>query len=256
MIHMERHLGSSSDFKSDTPLVDQLEERSNLLIAGLRHAQHLSSSISATLNVCAILSKPIAKAAVLSLCRSIELLKAIHFTFHRHTLNISKSVNHVILHTTLKAAAILEKCQLRAKAEKRSTKRHDEILAAFQILESSVKDGVKGTPDRRAVVDLTLSIVRDTKHVKDDELTALAMALKQIAIVSTIFSSVHRACDCAFFYWHRAVIPVYLADVFKSGSEGNGSADAYRMRYFFSAMKDCLEPMAKVAHLENHMMMR
>ena len=87
--------------------------------------------------------QPMAKAAVLSLCRSIELLKAIHFTFHRHSLNITKSVNHVILHSTLKAAAILEKCHLRAKAEKRSTRRHDEILAAFQIIDSCVKDGVK-----------------------------------------------------------------------------------------------------------------
>merc|ERR1719383_342820 len=197
-----------------------------------------------------------AKTAVLSLCRALELLKAIHFTFHRHSLSISKSVNHVVLHLTLKAVGILDRCRLRAKAEKRSTRRHEEILAAFQILESSIKEGVKGTPDRKAIIDLSLAIVRNTKHVKDDEMNSLTATLKQISLVSSIFARAKRACDCAFFYWHRAVIPVYLVDVFKSGSEGNGSADAYRMRYFFAALKDCLEPMAKVTHLEDHKMMR
>ena len=87
-------------------------------------------------------------------------------------------------------------------------------------------------------------------------MNALTTHLKQMSVVSTVFARVRRACDCAFFYWHRAVIPVYLKDVFKSGADGNGSADAYRMRYFFAALKDCLEPMAKVKHLEDHKMMR
>ena len=146
---MERHLGSSSDLKSDTPLVDQLEERCDLLIAGLAHAQSLSAWIATTLNVCAVLSKPMAKSAVLALCRALELLKAIHFTFHRHSLSISKSVNHVLLHLTLKATGIVDRCQIRAKAEKRSTRRHEEILAGFYILEGCVKEGVKGEESGR-----------------------------------------------------------------------------------------------------------
>ena len=133
MIHMERQLGSSSGLKTDASLVNQLDDRCRLLMTGLSHAQSLSNWITTTLNICAVLSKPMSKSAVLALCRSVELLKAIDFTFHRHSLNISKSVNHVILHLMLKAAAILEKCHLRAKAEKRSTRRHEEILAAFQV---------------------------------------------------------------------------------------------------------------------------
>ena len=138
-------------------------------------------------------SELVTRSAVLSLCRSVELLKAVHFTFHRHSLNITKSVNHVILHLKLRAAGILEKCQLRAKAEKsRSTRRHDEILAAFQILEASIRDGVKGTEERGIIVHLALAIVRDTKHVKDEEMTAIVAALRKIALVATIFGRVRR----------------------------------------------------------------
>ena len=67
MIRMERHLGGTTELKSDTPLTDQLEERCDLLVSGLAHAQSLATSIAATLNACAVLSKAVARLSSLLL---------------------------------------------------------------------------------------------------------------------------------------------------------------------------------------------
>ena len=61
MIGVERHLGGTTELKSDAPLTDQLEERCDLLVSGLAQAQSLAASIAATLNACAVLSKAVAR---------------------------------------------------------------------------------------------------------------------------------------------------------------------------------------------------
>ena len=42
------------------------------------------------------LQKPMTKASVLAMCRLIELLKAIEHTFHRRTMLLAESLNHIV----------------------------------------------------------------------------------------------------------------------------------------------------------------
>ena len=57
------------------------------------------------MNLHAALSKPMTKTAVLALCKLIELLKAIEHTFHRRSMLIAESVNHIVQYLSFMALA-------------------------------------------------------------------------------------------------------------------------------------------------------
>lgn len=37
-----------------------------------------------------------------------------------------------------------------------------------------------------------------------------------IPLISTLHCRVQMQCDCCFLYWHRAVFPIYLDDVYEN----------------------------------------
>ena len=57
------------------------------------------------MNLHVALSKPMTKTAVLALCKLVELMKAIEHTFHRRSMLIAESVNHIVQHLSFMALA-------------------------------------------------------------------------------------------------------------------------------------------------------
>ena len=67
-----------------------------LLLQGLLYAYSIRQLVSTTLNLHVSLQKPMTKASVLAMCRVVELLKAIEHTFHRRTMLLAESLNHIV----------------------------------------------------------------------------------------------------------------------------------------------------------------
>ena len=47
--------------------------------------------------------KPMTKTFVLALCQLVELLKAIEHTFHRRSMLVAESINHILQHLVFMA---------------------------------------------------------------------------------------------------------------------------------------------------------
>jgi len=72
-------------------------------IQGLLYAYSIRQLVTTTLNLHVSLQKPMTKASVLAMCRLVELLKAIEHTFHRRTMLLAESLNHIVQNISHKA---------------------------------------------------------------------------------------------------------------------------------------------------------
>jgi len=70
---------------------------------GLLYAYSIRQLVTTTLNLHVSLQKPMTKASVLAMCRLVELLKAIEHTFHRRTMLLAESLNHIVQNVGHKA---------------------------------------------------------------------------------------------------------------------------------------------------------
>ncbi|XP_019466978.1 WASH complex subunit 4-like [Meleagris gallopavo] len=84
------------------------------------------------------------------------------------------------------------------------------------------------------------------KTFKDEELLPLQLVLKKLDLISELTERVRAQCDCCFLYWHRAVFPIYLDDVYEN------AVDSARLHYMFSALRDCVPAMMHARHLESY----
>ncbi|XP_009888769.1 PREDICTED: WASH complex subunit 7-like, partial [Charadrius vociferus] len=84
------------------------------------------------------------------------------------------------------------------------------------------------------------------KTFKDEELIPLQLVLKKLDLISELTERVRAQCDCCFLYWHRAVFPIYLDDVYEN------AVDSARLHYMFSALRDCVPAMMHARHLESY----
>lgn len=81
---------------------------------GLLYAYSLSHTLKTMMNLYIDLRRPMTKTTVLALCRVAELLKAIEHTFHRRSMLIAESINHVVQHLSFIALSTISTAKVRA----------------------------------------------------------------------------------------------------------------------------------------------
>ncbi|XP_074621303.1 WASH complex subunit 4-like isoform X2 [Acropora palmata] len=234
MVHME------SSFSKGGSLEHDLNARCVLFVKGILLAHTVSYLVRTVMNMHLVLSKPLTKTAVLALCRLVELLKAIEHTFHRRSMLIAESVNHMLQHLTFMALACIDTAKKRIVADKKYTDKRLDVLAAL-VLVQNVLNG-PATKERRLVTQLGLHVATQFKSLRDEEMTSLTGVMKRINIISDLRARVKRACDCGFLHWHRVVFPIYLDDLFESAT------DVHRIHYMISALSDCVPVIQQVKH--------
>ncbi|XP_015749024.1 PREDICTED: WASH complex subunit 7-like isoform X1 [Acropora digitifera] len=234
MVHME------SSFSKGGSLEHDLNARCVLFIKGILIAHTVSYLVRTVMNMHLVLSKPLTKTAVLALCRLVELLKAIEHTFHRRSMLIAESLNHMLQHLTFMALACIDTAKKRIVADKKYTDKRLDVLAAL-VLVQNVLNG-PATKERRLVTQLGLHVGTQFKSLRDEEMTSLTGVMKRINIISDLRARVKRACDCGFLHWHRVVFPIYLDDLFESAT------DVHRIHYMISALSDCVPVIQQVKH--------
>uniref|UniRef100_A0A4W6EPJ6 WASH complex subunit 4 n=1 Tax=Lates calcarifer TaxID=8187 RepID=A0A4W6EPJ6_LATCA len=220
MMKMESIL--SKDHKSDK-LADDLNSRCNVFVQG-------------------ILYRPMTKTSVKALCRLVELLKAVEHTFHRRSMVVADSVSHITQQLQSQALNAIGTAKKRVISDKKYSEQRLDVLSSLVLAENALSG--PSTKERRLVVSLALCVGTQLKTFKDEELLPLQLVLKKLDLISELRERVKLQCDCSFLYWHRAVFPIYLDDVY------DNAVDAARIHYMFSALRDSVLSMLYAKHME------
>uniref|UniRef100_A0A8C9TCN7 WASH complex subunit 4 n=1 Tax=Scleropages formosus TaxID=113540 RepID=A0A8C9TCN7_SCLFO len=231
----------SKEQKSDK-FSEDLSSRCNIFVQGILYAYGISTIIKTTMNLYMSMQKPMTKASVKSLCRLVELLKSIEHTFHRRSAVVADSVAHITHQLQSQALAAIATAKKRVISDKKYSEQRLDVLSALVLAENALNG--PSTKERRLMVSLALSVGTQMKTFKDEELLPLQLVLKKLDLISELRERVKVQCDCGFLYWHRAVFPIYLDDVY------DHAVDAARIHYMFSALRDCVPTMLHAKHLE------
>ncbi|CAG2204056.1 MRT43 [Mytilus edulis] len=234
MIEMDSNISQKS-------LMEDLNNKCVLFIQGLLYANNIKHLVRTVMNLHVALQKPMTRTAVISLCRLIELLKAIEHTFHRRTMLISDYVSHISQHLGFLLLSSISTAKKRITSDKRYSERKLDVLSSLVLAETALNG--PGTKERRLILQLALAVGKTMKTFKDDELSTMNGTLRKLDAICDLRESVRKACDCSFLYWHRVVFPIYLTDTF------DNLVDPHRMHYMFGALRDCVPPMAAVKHI-------
>ncbi|KAF4081421.1 hypothetical protein AMELA_G00160980 [Ameiurus melas] len=240
MMKMEAIL--SKDQKTEK-LSEDLSNRCNVFVQGVLYAYSISTIIKTTMNLYMSMQRPMTKTSVKALCRLVELLKAVEHTFHRRSLVVADSVSHITQHLQSQALASISTAKKRVISDKKYSEQRLDVLSSLVLAENTLNG--PSTRERRLVVSLALSVGTQMKTFKDEELLPLQLVLKKLDLISELRERVKVQCDCSFLYWHRAVFPIYLDDVY------DNAVDAARIHYMFSALRDCVPTMLYAKHMES-----
>ncbi|XP_057296069.1 WASH complex subunit 4-like isoform X2 [Hydractinia symbiolongicarpus] len=225
-------------------LGDSLNKKAVLFIQGVKYAFNISHMIRTIMNLHVALSKPMTKSAVLAFCRLIELLKAIECTFHRRSMYVAESINHIIQHLSFKAMVIVDTAKKRISQDKKFTDLSLDVLAALGLLQYTLNGA--GTQERRLITNVAMHIGSQRRSFRDDEYNNLTSLLKNLDIILDLKGWLRGACDCSFLYWHKVILPVYLKDVYES------CVDTHRIHYMFGALRDCAPQLKFARHEETN----
>ncbi|XP_076775882.1 WASH complex subunit 4 isoform X1 [Arvicanthis niloticus] len=223
---------------------EDLTNRCNVFIQGFLYAYSISTIIKTTMNLYMSMQKPMTKTSVKALCRLIELLKAIEHMFYRRSMVVADSVSHITQHLQHQALNSISVAKKRVISDKKYSEQRLDVLSALVLAENTLNG--PSTKQRRLIVSLALSVGTQMKTFKDEELFPLQVVMKKLDLISELRERVQAQCDCCFLYWHRAVFPIYLDDVYEN------AVDAARLHYMFSALQDCVPAMMHSRHLESH----
>ncbi|KAM3833616.1 WASH complex subunit 4 isoform 2-T2 [Vipera latastei] len=222
---------------------EDLSNRCNVFIQGFLYAYSLRNIITTTMNLHMSMQKPMTKTSVKALCRLVELLKAIEYTFYRRSMTVADSVTHIIQHLQHQALNAIAVAKKRVVSDKKYSEQRLDVLSALVLAENTLNG--PSTKQRRLIVSLALSVGTQMKTFKDEELLPLQVVMKKLALISELRERVQSQCDCCFLYWHRTIFPIYLDDVYEN------AVDAARLHYMFRALRDCVPAMMHSRHLES-----
>uniref|UniRef100_A0A3B4A457 Uncharacterized protein n=1 Tax=Periophthalmus magnuspinnatus TaxID=409849 RepID=A0A3B4A457_9GOBI len=240
MMKMESIL--SKEHKSDK-LVEDLNSRCNVFLQGILYAYSISTIIKTTMNMYMSMQRPMTKASVKALCRLVELLKAVEHTFYRRSIVGADSVSHISQQLQSQALNAINVAKKRVISDKKYSEQRLDVLSSLVLAENALSG--PSTKERRLVVALALCVGTQLKTFKDEELLPLQLVLKKLDLISELSERVKLQCDCSFLYWHRAVFPIYLDDVY------DNAVDAARIHYMFSALRDSVPSMMHAKHTES-----
>ncbi|XP_055973291.1 WASH complex subunit 4 isoform X2 [Sorex fumeus] len=207
---------------------EDLTNRCNVFIQGFLYAYSISTIIKTTMNLYMSMQKPMTKTSVKALCRLVELLKAIEHMFYRRSMVVADSVSHITQHLQHQALHSISVAKKRVISDKKYSEQRLDVLSALVLAENTLNG--PSTRQRRLIVSLALSVGTQMKTFKDEELLPLQVVMKKLDLISELRERVQIQCDCCFLYWHRAVFPIYLDDVYEN------AVDAARLHHLLDKL--------------------
>nr|XP_006817005.1 PREDICTED: WASH complex subunit 7-like [Saccoglossus kowalevskii] len=120
-----------SNLSKGNTLVQELHNRCLLFIQGLMYAHNIGHIVRTVMNLHVVLNQPMTRTAVLSLCKLIELLKSIEYTFHHRTMLIAETINHILQHLQFMALAAINTAKKRIISDKKYSEKR--LVSSFLL---------------------------------------------------------------------------------------------------------------------------
>nr|XP_039256887.1 WASH complex subunit 4-like [Styela clava] len=221
-----------------------LNNKVKILLEGIYLSFGLSNMVSQVMNLHAAMQKPMSRSEVLALCRIMGLAKAIEDSFHRCAMQVMENEQQMVQHLQYQILAGLQMGKRRIVVDKKYSDRRLDILSAIMLASNSING--PPTAQRILVTKLAISIADQMRVFKDEELGVVKTMIDRLIIFgNSLKSSIRRASDFSFFYWHRAVLGIFFDGVCQDPT------DAGQMPYMFSVLNDCVPHIRRSKHVEN-----
>ncbi|CAG9759946.1 unnamed protein product [Ceutorhynchus assimilis] len=206
--------------------VRQLKEVNALLQDGLKLIKKIHWLIKWIMNIHLDKNLPVTKTVLSCISRSVEIIKSIFSSFHRHMIRLNYfllMISQHLQHMALSFLDVLKKNQMQSKSYK---DQQLDILSAIKVCENALKG--PNTNKRLLVANLALSASGLAG------LNEIRAVLSQLEMVSQFTNVLKKFCDCSVLYWHFTyVMPVYFSKLVASKS------NLSKCYLVLSAITDC-----------------
>lgn len=234
MVQMEASL--KQDLCNFKP--EDMKNICNLLLEGIQLSAKIRKLLMTLTNLHGSLGKPMTKSSVLSLCKLVELMKAIECIYNRHNYTIAKTINHVIQRLTYQMLVVITTAKKGLVLDKHYSEKHVDMLSSIVIAEKTLNG--PPTKQRLLVTRLALALANRQRMFRDDELVSLAADLACLTRIASLQERLKNATSCDFLYWHRIILQIYFSRLYENKTDIN------RIKYMLNAVQDSVNSMSLV----------
>lgn len=228
-------------------ITDRVSRLCQVILQGVLYAYNVSHFLKTFTSLHGELGVPMKASQVKAMFRMMELLKAIEQTFHRRSMWVASTIQHIVQHYTYQSIYLVNECQklfnTRGDADKRYTAKSLDVTAALELLKNAL-DG-PGTETRQITAQLAVNVASASVAFSPQHFERLQSYTLRLEAISGIRKAVQDACNCTFFYWNRELVPLYMRDLYDTPTE------AHRIHYLFACLRDCQMPLVEVQHEES-----
>ncbi|KAK4296222.1 hypothetical protein Pmani_031273 [Petrolisthes manimaculis] len=235
------NLDAAAKKQSNKMTNQDLSQRASLLLQGLILAHTVKYSIETVLNLHTALSRPMGRAAALSVCRLVESLKAIEETYRRHATLLARSLPHVMQYLTCQILTIVAGAKSRVSSTRLDGRRLD-ILMALTLVEQILSGS--GTKERRLVTRIALSLANQARALREEDLSSLLVVVRRLELACEVEARVQEATCCSILYYHRVILPIYLTHYQQECEH------PHCIHFMVDALQDCAILVEKCHHLD------
>ena len=125
----------------------------------------------------------------------VELLKAIHITYHRRALAVAQNLPYAVQQLSLTIFAELAPLRRRLEQDRRIADRSLDTVAALRL----TQDVLNGppTPDRLNLARLALAVVLSSpKDLKRESAVIVLSSLRRLEAIGSLQMKLNAATDC------------------------------------------------------------
>jgi len=230
LVKMESNL----NHQGDTQQI--LRNRSVRLMNGLRLAYDAGNLFKETICIHSSKFLPFKASLVPYACQLIELIKAIQFTFARKSTEVAESLTFMVQQGSFNLQKMLINIQSKLEDSKKFNDARLDTLAATNLI-IQMLNGCASI-ERRTIIRISIHLLFQQNILKAEEIELVKTTLSELDLLCEFEDVVKDACDCNFFYWSRAMLPIYLDNIY------NKPDQAFKLQYMFSAIRD-ITPMFK-----------
>lgn len=109
-----------------------------------------------------------------------------------------------------------------------------DVIAACTLAMQALNGAA--TSERRLLLRLASHVALQSELVRPQDLELVDVHLWKLDQIADLQANVRRACSTSLIFWHRDLLPLYLADVYRNPAHAAG-----RLQFLFDALHD-IEP--------------
>eukprot|EP00592_Proboscia_alata_P013642 CAMPEP_0194390340 /NCGR_PEP_ID=MMETSP0174-20130528/109434_1 /TAXON_ID=216777 /ORGANISM="Proboscia alata, Strain PI-D3" /LENGTH=1194 /DNA_ID=CAMNT_0039183581 /DNA_START=31 /DNA_END=3612 /DNA_ORIENTATION=+ len=235
-----------------------IAQKSSLLVKGIYLAHRISYLARTFLTLHKLLGIPMKFEHLRPLQSMCELLKSIEQTMRVRRRGAVTAVQPAALRMVASTIfcsfeslriGIDERKSMGTPSTPEISQKLSQLGGCLSALEFILKGSSTFSSIRSFAAEIAAHMSLDTDLLSETVITDCQRAIRQLQrlrLLSEIDESVRKACDCSFLYFHKELIPAFLADTYQAGEKGNFC----NIQLIMSAISDAGPLLRCTPHLE------